>query len=467
MKRHLGILGTITFTFALSAAAQRPLGRPGIMAPRTAPVATSLQARLARLPHIMKLSPKIPLAGAQLPGMSEPQRILQEQAATARLLRGALNAVRPAPSIGAGNPMLASGNTGGTLLGSSSGSGTPAGTPTAGGSSPAGMVPGGRGAARGALRMRPVHPGLTATPPPAQSKTSKLAVMAPGTRPQACMMVSSQPSVRAISGKKTAIFTPNVGTGSNPLNQYTIQGCNFGATQGQGYVQIFGTFLHHNGPVRLAIESWSDQLILASFDPNFQDEYDMNNITLTVAASNGQTVQVPGNSFYAMRASRPLTFIPKSAFAPLGSYPYTVQALIVSAANPGNLNLAGQSWAIQQASTEQWTALISHTVGLPNDYPDAPLVWYQNIAFNNLRPGFVLDPSFQTSRFAQQAGSYDSCKVGIAAVDAQWAGTTLEITEHPLECDDFGKYADTEYGLILTVTGPKGQDLNPWPEGVQ
>ncbi|HWG36565.1 MAG TPA: hypothetical protein VN690_02505 [Terriglobales bacterium] len=413
----------------------------------------------------VQLSPKLPLSGG-VRAPSAMELALTEQAAQARAERGAMPAGMVAGGGSGGGALLGSGSGGGTLLG---GGGTP-GTPGSG-TPPAGTGMAGPGAGTRRVSVAPMKPTLTprASVPPAGSSSSgasKLAAKSSGMTTVPCMLATSAPSIYMVSGKKTGIvFTPNVGSGPNPTNVYTIRGCHFGAVQGQGHVQIVGNFLHHAGPVRMPVDSWSDQMIVAVFDPSFQDEYDTANITLAVTAANGQTAQLAGNSFYAARASRPLTYIPKSAFGKVGAYPFVPQTLIVSAASKGNLTMATRGVMAPDAASEQWTAYVEHEVGL-NDYPNDPLQWSEAVEFKGLRAGFVLDPSYQVALDGFQIFDMNDCKFNPQPATAQLENTTLQLTEHPAVCDSFGKYAFAGYGLILTVTGPKGADLSPWPDGM-
>ena len=414
----------------------------------------------------VQLSPKLPLSGG-VRAPSAMELALTEQAAQARAERGATPAgmVAGGGSGNGGGTLLGSGSSGGTLLGGGGTPGTPgSGTPPA----PTGMAGPRAGTRR--VSVAPVKPTLTpAGPPPGGSSkpaAPRLGTKTSGMATVPCMLATSAPSISTVSGKKSGIvLTPDVGSGPNPTNVYTIRGCHFGAAQGQGHVQIVGNFLHHAGPVRMPVDSWSDQMIVAVFDPSFQDEYDTANITLAVTAANGQTAQLAGNSFYASRASRPLTYIPKSAFGALGAYPFVPTAMVASAANGGNLNMIHRSQVVPDAISEQWTAYLEHYVGL-NDYPNDQLQWSQAVDFKGLRPGFELDPSYRVALEYSADYDFDDCKFFPQSVSAQLQGTTLQLAEKPAECDSFGKYALTNYGLILTVTGPKGQDLSPWPDGM-
>ena len=107
------------------------------------------------------------------------------------------------------------------------------------------------------------------------------------------------------------VLTPDPGNGQYPANQYTIRGCNFGSVQGK--VQIYGPFINNPTPVQLGIDSWDDNQILVTFNPKFQNEYDLNSkLTLAVVRTDGHDAKMAGVSFYATRVSRSLERIPQS-----------------------------------------------------------------------------------------------------------------------------------------------------------
>ena len=330
----------------------------------------------------------------------------------------------------------------------------PTGANPTGGSTPGGNPPGGGGAT-------PPAPG-------SNSLNQKMTHAQPG---MSQCKFSSNPTIETVSGKnRNIVFTPNMGTGPNPTNQYTIRGCNFGQSQGQ--VHLFGPFINHSSPVRLGIDTWSDNLIVVTFDPTFQDEYDLKNITLVVVASNGQNVQLPGQSFAAARASRPLTRIPQS----LIMLPKTALNVdrFASPVTPATL-AAARMGTFPQAVTlafYQWAPLWD-SPNTSDGYPQNRVSFSEFIDVSKLRPGFEIDSDIQTyTVFSADLNSYNlgvdggSCKYYDTPISAAVQSNKLAIGVQPPECDNNGKYIVAYYGLAISVTGPKGSKLNPWPDNL-
>jgi hypothetical protein len=323
-------------------------------------------------------------------------------------------------------------------------------------------------------------PGGSLQPRAAAGGSRPMTKMARASQPISACRFSSEPTIESISGKSRAvIFTPDPGPGPNPRNQYTIKGCNFGAAQGQGEVHLVGGFVNHSGPVRLAIDNWSDDLIVANLDPRFVDEYDLDNITLVVVAANGHSAQLPGNSFVATRASRPLRLIPRgvavkydihagseSGFS--ASKNYFISPVSVS--NPGTKSIV---WSLNTAQQEHWTAVLEHDLPI-TDYSAGHDAWHVDIDFNRLRRGFALDGDMQTVMVGYpdldtSSGiflSSGSCNSEQLTVGGALQGKVLHLDVQPMECDANGKFAWAHYALILSVTGPKGEKLNPWIDGL-
>ncbi|MGH9392545.1 MAG: hypothetical protein ACRD1E_00100, partial [Terriglobales bacterium] len=407
-------------------------------------------------PVKVTLGPKLVLEGAsQMPSATE--QTLAEQAAQARLDKGA--AVR-APQAG---PLLGGGSGGGMLAGTSPSS-TPPDPASGGGNPPAGMVPS-RGSA---MQMRPAQPVISPRAAAKPSKPLPGAVRSASAFTKPCMLATTGPTIASVSGKKAGVvFTPEVGQGPDPTNQYSIRGCNFGAKR--GYVQIFGGFRNHGRPVPLVVDIWSDQLIVATFDPTFQDEYDTSGITLTVGVANGQTAELAGNTFYAARASRPLKLIPAKAETAPNPRPLYVKAQFLSPANSANFNASADhdiSVLLPEAISQGWAAMVDHEADFPGSFPPSASTqhWTQRIDFRSLRPGFQLDPTVQIAALAFWP---DNCNVPQATVAGRVQGSVLVLSESPALCQLGGNLAYAAYGLILSVTGPKGADLSPWPDGVR
>lgn len=292
----------------------------------------------------------------------------------------------------------------------------------------------------------------------------------------ACRFNSTTPVVETVSGRspKNVYFTPDPGSDtSSPSNQYTIRGCNFGAAQGQGEVHLVGAFQNNQTPVKLGIDSWSDNLIVVSFNPTFQNEYDLDNITLVVTNANGLSLQLAGNHFVARRGSRPLTRIPNS----LVKLPTTYLATdkFVSPATPQNLQLAKMPATSLSASILFYVSTALWTSNAGDGYPQERFSFTDTIDFSKLHSGFAVDPNIQTfvpSSATLSSGngvfvdSGGTCKFYDTVVTATMQGSTMLLGVQPEECDDSGKFIFAYYGLSISVTGPVGEKLDPWQNGL-
>ncbi len=286
---------------------------------------------------------------------------------------------------------------------------------------------------------------------------------------------TTDPVVETVGGRmRNIILTPDPGTGQYPNNQYAIVGCNFGDVQGD--VHIFGPFINNPTPVHLGIDSWTDSSILVTFNPTFENEYDLKNITLVVVRRDGKSAQVPGISFVATRASRPLASIPGSIVKlPTGSFERNKFVSPISAAN---LKAAGipQPQGLPpgpQAGTIAFYLSTPLSDSRTDDgYPPSRLSFSDAIDFSKLRQGFVLDDSAQTLvlgfpyLYSDTFGA-GTCKYTDTVLSPSLQGSTLLVGVQPEECDSHGKFIYAYYGLILSVTGPKGNKLDPWPNGLQ
>jgi hypothetical protein len=272
---------------------------------------------------------------------------------------------------------------------------------------------------------------------------------------------TTDPAIQAVGGRAhSVVLTPDPGTGQYPNNQYAITGCNFGTVPGN--VHIYGPFINNATPVNLGIDSWTDASILVTFNPTFQNEYDLKNITLVVTRPDGKGTQLPGISFVAARASRPLASVPGSLIKPPTQY--FDKNIFVSPLTPTSLKGAGLA-PVSQSGTVAF--FLSDAIWSSNEgdgYPQNRLSYSDQIDFSKLRPGFSLDADAQTLVLAAPLSG--DCKYYDTVVGASMQGSTLSIGVQPAECDDYGKYIYAYYGLILSVTGPKGNLLNPWPDGL-
>src|SRR5262249_36385558 len=105
--------------------------------------------------------------------------------------------------------------------------------------------------------------------------------------PSAC----AQPQIYTVNGRgQDVVFTPET-----QHNLYTIKGCKFGEQQGE--VHLYG---HFKSPlIKMVVEFWSDDSIVATVDSGVSGELDQDNVTLVVKTMGAGQVQKGGFRFYA------------------------------------------------------------------------------------------------------------------------------------------------------------------------
>ena len=388
------------------------------------------------------------------------QRALATNTRTSQLISTpSATQIGPAHTMGAGTDPA----TGDPGTDPTPGTTDPAGTPAGGlqpGSTPDGGTP---------LQQAgdpPTQPGSSG-----QNSLSLMERATHAPQPISMCRFTTDPVVEAVSGRlHNIIFTPDPGNGQYPANQYTIRGCNFGSVQGK--VQVYGPFINNPTPVQLGIDSWDDNQILVTFNPKFQNEYDLHsNLTLAVIRTDGNNAKLPNVSFYATRVSRSLARIPQSLVKlPTGSF--QTNAYVSPVTGP-----ALKEWYLtppnQPASAVFWLydPIWSSNVG--DGYPPNRLSYGDSIDFSQLRAGFTLDSNLQTivgKYYPDLSGSgldSGSCKYMDVEVSASMQGSKLLVGVQPAECDNYGKFIYAYYGLQLSVTGPKGDLLDPWPGNLQ
>jgi hypothetical protein len=459
--------------------------------PQPLPPNSHVQELLSRTK--LATGPVIKLAGARPSLDPNVMQVLQQQSSQSRVEKAQL----AAPAVKSGAPsslngpgkmqttqrpmLLSGGNTVGQLgtgktMGATDGSsGDPAGpssNPT-GGATP-GSTPGNPAGGSGG--------GGNSTPPgtnggSGSGNSISKAVMTHAPAPiSACRFNATTPVVDTVSGRspKNVYFTPDPGNDLNsPTNQYTIRGCNFGSAQGQGGLHLVGAFQNNPSPVRLGIDSWSDNLIVVTFDPTFQNEYDLDNITLVVTNANGLSLQLPGNHFVARRASRALPRVPNS----LVKLPNTYLAIdkFVSPVTSQNVQLAKMPATSLSASILFYVTTALWTSNAGDGYPPERISLTDAIDFSRLHSGFVVDPNLQTfvassatlsSGDGVSVGSGGNCKFYDTVVSASMQGSSMLVGVQPEECDDSGKFIFAYYGLAISVSGPVGNKLDPWQSGL-
>ncbi len=433
----------------------------------------------------LKMGPKIKIASAgRVAADPSILKTLQDQSVAAHKEKIAPRAIlRTSNGTGANGRALATNARTSQLISASApnqigpghtmGSGT---DPATGGSDPAGTPPAGSQPSSTPAGGTPLQQSGT---PPSQAGNSggqSLSIMERAATAHPSMSMcnfTTDPVIETVSGKLHGIvLTPDPGSGQYPNNQYTIRGCNFGSVQGQ--VQIYGPFINNPSPVQLGIDSWNDSQILVTFSPTFQNEYDLSkNITLAVVRTDGHNTQMPGISFYATRASRPLARIPQSIVKLPTTY--LERNAYVSPVSGSSLQPLGLNPPSQTASAVFfiYDPIWSSNVG--DGYPPNRLSFSDSIDFSQLHPGFALDSNLQTlvGPYSPDLNSTGigvdggSCKYLDTVVSANMQGNNLLVGVQPAECDNSGKFIFAYYGLQLSVTGPKGDLLDPWPSGLQ
>lgn len=278
-----------------------------------------------------------------------------------------------------------------------------------------------------------IVPASTAPPPtPRYGGSSSIAMP--------CAMQKT--TIGRVNGQvKGVVFTPDPN-----YNLYTIIGCNFGDTQGQGHLN--GPFAH--GQVQLQIEFWTDTQIVAKVDPMISGEQDHDNVSLVIAPVSGPQVQAPGFKFYAAREEVELTKIPQNAvtFAAMkdnNGHPvipeYTTPADVFPGVTAGVIRSVGDS-----------------AFGAGQDYYD----------FSGLAPGFT------TSNMQLQHSEWNTsdCYSGGTLYEnknfsAAWDGDNVRANFGYFHCHapsvlSVGgeEIAFSRYGLSVWVVGPRG--VNPW-----
>ena len=432
---------------AQSSTPSTPGGSGAISGAGNNPTPRNTATGTKRIPNVsavkLTLGPKIKIAGGTQPSVSPTvSQTLQQQSLQTRAEKTAT----PVGGAGGTNP------TGGSGMLMS------AGTP-AGGTSPGTNPTGGTGGIQvqraGVAPVRVIPPGAAAPPKTLGQKTAM---------PVSGCNLTVSPTITSVSGKTRGIvFTPDPGSNSAaPNNQYSIRGCNFGPRPGE--VHLVGAFINHPSPLRLGIDSWTDNLIIATVSSTIQDEYDLTNITLAVVTANGPQAQMPGQTFLAARESRHLLRVPRSVV----TLPTTalLKDVFVSPVDQTNL-LAAKLTAPSGSATLiffQYATLWDSPTS--DGYPQARVSWGEFIDVSKMRPGFVLDTDVQTLIIGNPSLGWGSCKFFDVPIGASMQGNKLGIGVQPEECDEDGKFIYAYYGLNLSVTGPKGSKLDPWPSNL-
>jgi hypothetical protein len=273
---------------------------------------------------------------------------------------------------------------------------------------------------------------------------------------------SQDPSMRVLSisgGPTPVIFTPDP-----KYNFYTITGCSFGSpgTNSKVYIYYQGAF-HED----FQVQEWSDNWIKLSLDQNISGVDDQNSVVLVVQRDDGKQWTKQGYKFYAVRQTVQLAPIPQpdfslNRFRPDSAVTQSWKPTYTSASSSGvTPNLPGLSAEVHWDITAD---------------PDGSLVGGTDIYdLSHLHSTFVLDSAWMQWRdvsctdpdFNQFAASKNNWSLdwyGASGVQVGWQGQICKNT--PGSCggafqgDCFANSPESNYGVSISVTGPRG--IDPW-----
>ncbi len=294
------------------------------------------------------------------------------------------------------------------------------------------------------------------------SSPNRYATLQPGMIQGVALQCGHDPSMRILTvsgGPHPAIFTQDA-----KYNFYTITGCSLGNPGPNSKVYIYYQSAFHKD---LQIEEWSDNWIKLHLDPNLAGVDDQNNLTLVVQRADGKQASKGGYKFYAARDTVLLHSIPKSYFALNGFRPdsaitKTWKPTYTSGSSASVLpNLPGLSAEVHWDNTMD-----------ANGNPAGGGDIYD---FSHLHSTFVLDSAWMEwvdvsctdpnySKFVASNDNWGIDWYGASGVQVRWQGQQCNYT--PGSCGGFSQGdcfvggSETNYGINVWVTGPRGVD--PW-----
>jgi hypothetical protein len=275
---------------------------------------------------------------------------------------------------------------------------------------------------------------------------------------------SHDPSMRALTvsgGPTPVIFTPDP-----KYNFYTITGCSFGSpgTNSKAYIYYQGTFRED-----FQIQQWTDNFIQLSLDQNISGVDDQNNVSLVIQRDDGKQWTKNSYKFYAARQTVLLSSIPQSDFA-------------LNKFRPDNAVVA--SWTPTYTSASS-ASVVPNLPGLSaevhwditRDPKGAPLGGQDNYDFSHLHSTFALDSTSMEWRdvscsdpnynqFATSKNNWSIDWYGNSGVQVSWQGQVCNNTWRscgngwPVKSDCFEGMPESNYGVNVWVTGPRG--IDPW-----
>lgn len=272
------------------------------------------------------------------------------------------------------------------------------------------------------------------------------------------------PTMRVLTlsgGQSSAVFTQDP-----KYNFYTISGCSFGdpGPNAKAYIYSQGTFRED-----FKIEEWSDNWLKLSIDPSLSGVDDQSNVTLVIQREDGKQASKSGFSFYAARETILVPQIPKQYFSLNRFRPDS------AATNSWNATYTSGSSATVMPNLPGFSAEVHWdlTTGTGGSIPGGSDIY----DFGQLHSTFVLDSASMEwadvscsdpnyNQFATSGNNWSIDWYQSAGVQVSWQGQVCNPTPgscgngFPIKSDCFLGPPQSNYGVDVWVTGPRG--LDPW-----
>jgi len=294
------------------------------------------------------------------------------------------------------------------------------------------------------------------------SATNRYGALPQGLIPGLALQCGHDPSLRILSvsgGSGAATFTQD-----DKYNFYTVTGCSFGdvGPNSKAYIYYQGTF-HED----FQIEEWSDNWIKLHLDPKLGGVDDQNNLTLVVQRADGKQTSKGSYKFYAARDTILLKHIPQNYFSlnkfrPDTSTIQNWKPTYTSGSSPNvTPNLSGMSAEVHWDVTPDPGDVI---VGGNDIYDFSHLhsTFALSNALMNWKDVACTDPNY--NKFAASSNNWNIDWYQSAGIQVSWQGQMCKNTPGScggsFQADCFEDQPESNYGLDVWVTGPRG--LDPW-----
>jgi hypothetical protein len=299
---------------------------------------------------------------------------------------------------------------------------------------------------------------------PQSTATNRYGALSQGLIPRVALQCGHDPSLRILTvsgGEGPATFTQD-----DKYNFYTITGCSFGDPGPNSKASIYYQGSFHED---FQIEEWSDNWIKLHLDPKLTGVDDQNNLTLVIQRADGKQTSKGGYKFYAARDTILLKQIPQryfslNKFRPDQSTIQNWKPNYTSSSSPNvKPNLPGMSAEVHwDITTDPNSALVGG-----NDIYDFSQL-HSTFALSNALMSWkdvsCTDPN--SEQLATSSNNWNIDWYQAAGIQVSWQGQMCQNT--PGSCgtgagfqtDCFANMPESNYGIDVWVTGPRGVD--PW-----